>query len=156
MVRVDGGGVGLREVFFSEITDSWTEVFMFTSIELLKFSSISTELTIWCSAQIGNRKRGFKNLFILQTQNFRVLHLNFYLKNFNLKNNLIISNYFIIYPKITLFTMCSFFKTNVLQEEQGKAGGHEPPLFPLPGHILAFFSSGSHEPPLYPLPYHHI
>ena len=65
MVRVDGGGVGLREVFFSEITDSWTEVFMFTSIELLKFSSISTELTIWCSAQIGNRKRGFKNLFIL-------------------------------------------------------------------------------------------
>ena len=38
----------------------------------------------------------------------------------------------------------------------GKAGGHEPPLFPLPGHILAFSSSGSHEPPLYPLPYHHI
>ena len=38
----------------------------------------------------------------------------------------------------------------------GKAGGHEPPLFPLPCHILAFFSSGSHEPPLFPLPYHHI
>ena len=35
--------------------------------------------------------------------------------------------------------------------EQGKAGGHEPPLFPLPGHILAFFSSGSHELPLFPL-----
>ena len=31
-------------------------------------------------------------------------------------------------------------------EERGKAGGHEPPLFPLPGHILAFFSSGNHEP----------
>ena len=31
-------------------------------------------------------------------------------------------------------------------DERGKAGGHEPPLFPLPCHILAFFSSGSHEP----------
>ena len=40
--------------------------------------------------------------------------------------------------------------------EEGKAGGHEPPLFPLLGHILAFFSSGSHEPPLFPLPGHHI
>ena len=35
-------------------------------------------------------------------------------------------------------------------------GGQEPPLFPLPCYILAFFSSGSHEPPLFPLPYHHI
>ena len=40
-------------------------------------------------------------------------------------------------------------------KERGKAGGHEPPLFPLPCHILAFFSSGSHEPPLFPLSYHH-
>ena len=40
--------------------------------------------------------------------------------------------------------------------ERGKAGSHEPPLFPLPYHILAFFFSGSHEPPLFPLPYHHI
>ena len=30
--------------------------------------------------------------------------------------------------------------------ERGKAGGHEPPLFPLQYHILAFFSSGSNEP----------
>ena len=37
-----------------------------------------------------------------------------------------------------------------------RQGGHEPPLFPLPGHILAFFSFGSHEPPLFPLRYHHI
>ena len=44
----------------------------------------------------------------------------------------------------------------VVRDERGKAGGHEPPLFPLPGHILAFFSSGSHEPSLFPLPYHHI
>ena len=29
--------------------------------------------------------------------------------------------------------------------ERGKTGGHEPTLFPLPSHILAFFSSGSHE-----------
>ena len=41
-------------------------------------------------------------------------------------------------------------------DERGKSGGHEPPLFPLPCHILAFLSSGSHEPPLFPLPYHHI
>ena len=41
-------------------------------------------------------------------------------------------------------------------EEQGKAGGHEPPLFPLPCHILAFLSYGSHEPPLFPLLCHHI
>ena len=26
-----------------------------------------------------------------------------------------------------------------LHDERGKAGGHEPPLFPLPCHILAFF-----------------
>ena len=38
----------------------------------------------------------------------------------------------------------------------GKAGGHEPPLFPLPCHILAFLSSGSYEPPLFPLQCHHI
>ena len=31
-------------------------------------------------------------------------------------------------------------------EERGMACSHEPPLFPLPCHILAFFSSGSHEP----------
>ena len=42
------------------------------------------------------------------------------------------------------------------EEERGKAGGHEPPLFPLPLHILAFFSSCSHEPPLFPLPYHKV
>ena len=36
--------------------------------------------------------------------------------------------------------------------ERGKAGGHEPPLFPLPFHTLAFLSSGSHEPPLFTLP----
>ena len=35
--------------------------------------------------------------------------------------------------------------------EQGKAGGHEPPLFPLPCHILAFLSSGNPEPPLFSL-----
>ena len=29
-----------------------------------------------------------------------------------------------------------------------KAGGHEPPLFPLPCHILAFLSFGSYGPPL--------
>ena len=40
--------------------------------------------------------------------------------------------------------------------EQGKAGGHEPPLFPLPCRILAFFTSGSHEPPLFPLPCHFL
>ena len=40
--------------------------------------------------------------------------------------------------------------------ERGKAGSHEPPLFTLPDHILAFFSSSSHEPPLFPLLYHHI
>ena len=40
--------------------------------------------------------------------------------------------------------------------ERGKAGGHEPPLFPLLCHILAFLSSGSHEPLPFPLPYHHI
>ena len=42
-------------------------------------------------------------------------------------------------------------RADVQAVERGKAGGHKPPLFPLPGHILAFFSSGSHEPPLYPL-----
>ena len=31
-------------------------------------------------------------------------------------------------------------------DERGKAGGHEPPLFPLPCHTLAFLSSGSYEP----------
>ena len=30
--------------------------------------------------------------------------------------------------------------------ERGKAVGHEPPLFPLPCHILAFLSSGSLGP----------
>ena len=30
-------------------------------------------------------------------------------------------------------------------EERGMACSHEPPLFPLPCHILAFFSSGSYE-----------
>ena len=43
-----------------------------------------------------------------------------------------------------------------LYEERGKAGGHEPPLFPLPWYTLAFFSFGSHEPPLFPLLYHYI
>ena len=40
--------------------------------------------------------------------------------------------------KIEIFSFCSW---DLPQEERGKAGGHEPPLFPLPGHILAFFSS---------------
>ena len=40
-------------------------------------------------------------------------------------------------------------------QERGKAGGNEPPLLPLSGHILAFLSSGSHEPPVFPLSYHH-
>ena len=40
--------------------------------------------------------------------------------------------------------------------ERGRADGHEPPLFPLLCHILAFFSSGSHESALFPLPGHHI
>jgi len=35
--------------------------------------------------------------------------------------------------------------------ERGKAGGHEPPPFPLPCHILAFFSSDGHAPPLFRL-----
>ena len=39
---------------------------------------------------------------------------------------------------------------------RGKAGGHEPLLFPLSCHKLAFFSSGSHKSPLFPLPVHHI
>ena len=26
----------------------------------------------------------------------------------------------------------------LISKSGGKAGGHEPPLFPLPGHILAF------------------
>ena len=47
-----------------------------------------------------------------------------------------------------------YFADNYNVNERGKAGGHEPPLFPLPCHIFAFFSSGSHEPPLFPLPYH--
>ena len=39
----------------------------------------------------------------------------------------------------------------VFSDERGKAGGHEPPLFPLPYHILAFFFSAamSHEPKWY-------
>ena len=31
-------------------------------------------------------------------------------------------------------------------DERGKACGHEPPLFPLLCHILAFLFSGSHKP----------
>ena len=30
--------------------------------------------------------------------------------------------------------------------ERGKAGGHELPLFPHPGHIVAFFSSSINMP----------
>ena len=36
----------------------------------------------------------------------------------------------------------SFLQKKRYYNERGKAGGHEPPLFPLPYHILAFFSSG--------------
>ena len=37
--------------------------------------------------------------------------------------------------------------------ERGKAGGHKPQHFPLPCHILTFFSSGgSHEPQPYGIP----
>ena len=35
------------------------------------------------------------------------------------------------------------FTSLALSSERGKAGGHEPPLFHLPGHILPVFSSGS-------------
>ena len=58
-------------------------------------------------------------------------------------------------PPIHIF-LIHYHVFQYLYTERGKAGGHEPPLFPLPCHILAFFSFGSHEPPLFLLPYHHI
>ena len=33
---------------------------------------------------------------------------------------------------------CIKYKVLPLFSEQGKTGGHKPPLFPLPCHILAF------------------
>ena len=57
---------------------------------------------------------------------------------------------------MSIFLLAMIELKKYFSHERGKAGGHEPPLFPLPCHILAFFSSGSHEPPLFPLLYHHI
>ena len=67
----------------------------------------------------------------------------------------------VLFPKASVRLFKKYFAqifrhSLSLYEELGKAGGHEPPLFLLPCHILAFFSSGSHEPPLFPLPFHHI
>ena len=86
----------------------------------------------------------------------------FYIKIFNVRNcgwmltnNEECINWFVIHLHLFLGSCCIFWKRKYLRwvfifmnyqtlvEKQGKAGGHEPPLFPLSGHILAFFSSGT-------------
>ena len=87
---------------------------------------------------------------------YRVVYVSAYVESADSQTCFYLSIFYLTIYLSHQIVFARILVWSFLSEKRGKVGGHEPPLLPLPWHILAFFTSGSREPPLFPLPYHDI